>query len=310
MSYSSEEYSGSYTNPHRDYTKEGNYYAGSQFGPKLPPTVPTMKHPTLMEQGNPYGYDALTHGKSGQGYYDVASAYGNSCNPKFYVGECPSNKYLRPFVPTVKDTVSSSKSCATPNKVVSEGYAPSKETIKNLDISFFFDKKCEHSRLAYNNLSQLFGSELSSIVTMLDISQPKNAQMMTDLGGFATPFFFSRKTGCSATGNWPLRDLLTALTCSPHPSNAPRRRENYQPDIAARVQDLRLELFVMDGCIYCDKIKSLLKPVLSHIKVTNAATARDRLHNVRGFPHIVSHKTGKSKTGYTDNLEAILKELS
>lgn len=312
MSYSSEEYSGSYTSPNRDYSKEGNYYAGSQFGPKLPPTVPTMKHPVLMEQGNPFGYDALTHGQSGQGYYDVASAYGNSCNPKFYVGECPSNKYLRPFVPTVNNTVSANKSCSNNNQVISEGYAPSKDVIKNLGISFFFDKKCEHSRLAFNNLSQVYGNELSSLISMMDIAVDKNAQIMTNLGGFATPFFFSSKTGCSATGNWPLRDLLTALNCAPSSAaTTSPPRENYHSPHVSKVKNLQLELFVMDGCVFCDKMKEMLEKhgVLDHVKVTKAMDARHRLQNVRGFPYMMSHVSQKSHTGYVDNLDTLLQQL-
>lgn len=314
MSYSSEEYSGSYTRPSREYTQEKNYYMGSQFGPKLPATVPSMQYPILMEQGNPYGYDALTRSQNGQGYYDVATAYGNACNPKFYVGECPSNKYVRPFVPTIKTTTSPAQSCATSNKMISEGFHTAPKTdFQNLEVSFFYDKGCQHSRMAYDQLSKVLGADLPKTVKLFDIAQNGNAQMMTNLGGSGTPFFYSRKTGCSATGNWPIQDLVKALKCSttPSPSSTPTTRESYvRSDMASKIRDLQLELFVMNGCGYCDKMKTLLKPYMSSIKITNAADARDRLQHVRGFPYIMSHKTKKSKIGYQNDLAALLQELS
>ena len=53
------EYSGSYANPNNDYSRNGKYNL-NQLGPPLPPTIPSMQFPTLMQDDQKkYGYNSL-----------------------------------------------------------------------------------------------------------------------------------------------------------------------------------------------------------------------------------------------------------
>jgi len=283
------EYSGSYANPNNDYSRNGKYNL-NQLGPPLPPTIPSMQFPTLMQNDQKkYGYNSLTHG-NGQGYYDVQSAYGTSCQPKFYVGQCPSNKFVRPFVPDAGNTVSD-RSCLQPGMPISEGYTP---------IHFFFEKSCMHCINAHKNLTKVFGDRFKNMFVMHDVALPDNLQKMSNLGGFATPFFFNEETGYSATGDMSIPDLMKALHNKHMPTPTPTM-ENYQSnDLPSIVEKLKIEVFTMNGCGWCDKMKQEIRQsgLDKHIKISDASEARKQNIDVRGFPHTVSHMTGKGVPGY------------
>ena len=99
MSYTSVDYNGTYANPDNQYADLKKY--NTVFGPK-PRSQPNQSRPTLLQQPNPFGYDALSHG-NGDAYYDVKSGYGTNCDQKYYTGMCPSNRRVGPFPPRMKE---------------------------------------------------------------------------------------------------------------------------------------------------------------------------------------------------------------
>jgi len=351
MSYTSSEFYGSYAHPTHEYSHEGNYYEGSQFGPPPKATTPDMKFPTILEQSNRFGYNALTHDGDGTNYYNVANAYGNSCDPKYYVAECPSNKFVRPFTPDLNDK----PSCNIENQLISEGFEhplnPMEEQLKKLQVHFFFSVKCVPSQKAYQEYSKALGEEkFKMLFKLMDIDSENNVKILTSLGGFATPFFYSVTTGKAMTGLYKLEDLISGLSTAPlptprvpkptsmpmrenyhdhmkpHTSMAPMHdhhhmkphtsmepmHENYEHNrkpsptlnpLVQKVKDLKMEVYVMPGCHYCDKIKKTLQDqkALEYVKFTPSSNVpKDMLPQIRGFPYIKSHATGKTYTGYAD----------
>jgi glutaredoxin len=247
----------------------------------------------MQDDQKKYGYNSLTHG-NGQAYYDVQSAYGTSCQPKFYVGQCPSNKFVRPFVPDADDTVSGG-SCLQPGMPISEGYSSFKKP-----VHFFFEKTCMHCMNAHKNLVKAFGDRFHSMFVMRDVADPNNLQDMSNLGGFATPFFFNEETGCSATGDMSTPDLMKALLCHNKPTRMPTMESYQSNDPASVVKELQIEVFTMNGCGWCDKMKKEIRQsgLENYIKISDASEARKQNISVRGFPHSMSHKTGKQAPGY------------
>lgn len=303
----SSEYSGSYANPNLDYSPLNDYYAGSQFGPPLPPTARSQNFPVLMEQSNKKGYQVLSYGRPGQGYYNVASAYGNSCDPKYYVAECPSNKYVRPFVPDIEAVVFPNSSTSVRNELISEGF--DYPIIKDLQLHFFFAKNDSNSNKVYNELYKVLRQNLSSTVMLHDIALPENKQLLINLGGTMIPFLFSQKTGNSVTGDIPLNEAIAFLLKEKQVSQE-MFSTTPSKTLADVIAGLDINVFVMKGCTYCHKLLDLLqkKGVLHLVKVKDALENRQELNNVSGFPHIVS-KNGKSYTGYNDNLDVIVRNL-
>ena len=378
--FSSGEYTNAYASPSTEYTNLQNYYKGSQFGPKLPASVPSNGYPTILKQGNEFGYEALTHDTDGNNYYNVEKAYGNSCQPKYYVAKCPENKFLRPFVPDGNSVVGPPTPCPVKTEGIAEGYMyelPYKvsastaamggyppmptsmpmptmmptqtsmpmptmmptqtsmpmrtmmptqtsmpmptsmptampmtlRSLQHLKVLFFYDKNCTHSRQALETYQKELGSTPLDTVflSVKDISQFNNEQLLTELGGTATPFFYSQATNRSVTGFVPgLQTLVQGLSGKHHST------ESYHP-LHDRVKKLNIVVFVMQGCGYCDKIKSMLAQagVQSLVVFADARDPkyRQELMNVRGFPHYKSMTTGKSSTGYPGSLEKMLASM-
>jgi glutaredoxin len=371
--FSSGEYTNAYASPSTEYTNLQNYYKGSQFGPKLPASVPSNGYPTILKQGNEFGYEALTHDTDGNSYYNVEKAYGNSCQPKYYVAKCPENKFLRPFVPDGNSVVGPPTPCPVKTEGIAEGYmyelpykvsastaamggyppmptptamptsmpiptavptsmpfptampthmptmmptptgvptaSPVAGHLEHLKVLFFYDKNCPHSRQAMDTYQKELGSTPLDTVFLAvkDISQFNNEQLLTELGGTATPFFYSQATNRSVTGFVPgLETLVHGLSGKHHST------ESYHP-LHDRVKKLNIVVFVMQGCGYCDKIKSMLAQagVQSLVVFADARDPkyRQELMNVRGFPHYKSMTTGKSSTGYPGSLEKFLSSI-
>jgi len=312
--FSSGEYTNAYASPYSEYTHLQHYYKGSQFGPKLPASVPSNAYPTILKQGNEYGYDALTHDTDGTNYYNVEKAYGNSCQPQYYVAKCPENKFIRPFVPSGHTDMSG---CPVKTQPIAEGYQMTTPTpipshalvqeLKHLQILFFYDKACPHSRQAMEQYQkELYPEPLHKVfLAIYDIAHEKHEQMLTELGGTATPFFFSKTTNRSVTGFVPSVEALARGLSKPV-------HEHYTPT-ASPFQDLEIVVFVMQGCVYCDKLKALLKQhgVDKYVEFVDARDPkyRQQLQHVRGFPHYMSKKTGKSSTGYPSTLEKMVASL-
>jgi glutaredoxin len=82
---------------------------------------------------------------------------------------------------------------------------------------------------------------------------------------------------------------------------------------ASPIKDLDIVVFVMQGCVYCDKLKAMLAQhgVDKQVEFVDARDPKHRqeLAHVRGFPHYKSKKTGKSSTGYPGSLEKMIASL-
>ena len=296
--YSSPEYNNNLTSSYNDYNTPSNY--NTLFAKKLPPTVPSMNFPVILEQSNIYGYDALTHDSDGTNYYTVGSGYGKTCTPNYYVAKCPNNKFIRSFLPGPEGTVSPS-ACPINNELVSEGYESDMVTqIKNLNLVFYFDKNCEYSKKTYQAMVSAIGAEnLNKFVLLKDVADKNNEQELTNFGGYAVPFIVSRTTNNTVTGFMPLDQIISTLSA-----------KNASQD-AATIQKLGLVIYTMDNCQYCNQLKSMLQDYATFITYRNGLSPEygKDVANVAGFPHIVSKLTGKSMTGLPASVEQLIKNL-
>jgi len=326
-----------------EYSSLQHYYKNSQFGPKIPSTVPSMEYPTVQKLGNPWGYDALNHHSDGNEYYNVKNAYDSKCSPDFYVASCPTNRFVRPFPGT--GAGENATQCPVETKPVVEGFEPTRmptmpplsplaAQLKALQILFFFDSsgKCPHSLNALQAYKeQLSPAMLGQVLMLRDLATSSHHEKaLTDLGGTAIPFYYSRVTHKSFTGMIPsLTHLLQNLQSKEHyramaASGAqpkPMSMENMPTRIPSAsssalrsvLEKLRLKIYVSRGCGYCDQMKRMFQ---QH-DVYNTATwidAHDPKHamelkNVRGFPFYMSMTTGKSSMGYPGSFEKMVQAV-
>jgi glutaredoxin len=306
------EYTNSYTSPNNEYGSLANSSSyNTLFAEPLPQTVPSMVYPVIMEQSNPYGYDVLTHDSDGTGYYTLLSAYGKSCNPSYYVAKCPTNKFIRPFVPKIHDIVHPT-ACPVNNASVAEGYqAPPSSALEkelaHLKIIFFYDKKCPYSIKTNEEFIKALGAvKFREIVTHKDISVGSNEQELTNLGGFAVPYLYSVTTGNSVTGYVSIPKYIEELKKTPVKQVAKKMVNN----LHQKIKDLGIVVYTMGTCVYCKKLLAMLEPYKDVIEVRDGLDKRfaNLLKNVRGFPHTVS-KT-KSYTGCPPSVEVLIEKLS
>jgi glutaredoxin len=298
--YSSPEYNNNLTSSYNDYNTPSKY--NTLFAKKLPPTVPSMNFPVILEQSNIYGYDALTHDSDGTTYYDVSSAYGKSCNPNYYVAKCPNNKFIRSFLNGSEGVVTPS-ACPINNELVSEGYAASPDMmnqIKNLNLVFYFDKNCDFSKKTYQAFVSAIGADnFNKFVLLKDIADANNEQELTNFGGYAVPFLVSRATNNTVTGYMPLQQIISTLS-----------QQNASQDVEM-IQKLGLVVYTMDNCMYCNKLKELLQDYATFITYKNGLSPENQkeVSNVQGFPYIVSTLTGKNMTGLPTSVQQLINTL-
>lgn len=306
----SSEYFGTLANPPTEYAGLNEYNKQSQFGPRIPPTMPLQNFPTVLEQSNKYGYDVLSYGTPNSGYYDVAQAYGNSCNPRFYTRECPSNKKISPFVPQASNTANLKQSIGVENQLISEGFEQDIEAAleKLRPIHFFYmpPNKCTYCAAALEMIRPY-----SRYFVLHDISDEDNLRLLTHYNGFAVPYFFV-SNGNSVTGLWKLRDLVDALL-GRKSHNMPTPMPDQKMDqIAQDLLRLALVVYVMEGCHFCKSLLSRFEKAgyLPHIRVENglAPENRQKTMHARGFPFTVSTTTKKHVEGDMD-IQSIIQRL-
>lgn len=87
-----------YVSRMNNYVNLDKYNIETQSGPPVPPSVPSMQFPTILEQNSIQSPEILTHGTN-KNYPNVKKAYGNNCQQKYFVAKCPTNQFLRPFEP-------------------------------------------------------------------------------------------------------------------------------------------------------------------------------------------------------------------
>jgi len=282
----SSEYNNNLTSSNSEYGSSSLY--NKIFAQKLPPTVPMMKYPTIMEQGNPFGYDVLSHDKEQVGYYNVKSAYGSNKEPDYFIARCPDNRYIRPFI---KKEIISLDSCVTPQPLISEGYKSSK-------VLMFISPHCSFCQKALNEYKNYLGNDFSSIFEVLDISLPHIEQKMTNLGGYATPFFYSETHSITVTGYFPIHVLFDKLKIN----------FNKKSDLTSIIESLDIIAYIAKGCHFCDKLKELLKD--HKIEYRDYANYKHELKNIKGFPTLYSKTTKKTHVGCPSSLEILVHNLS
>lgn len=294
--FSSSEYTNSLSSVYSEYADLERYNHDSRFGP--PVRGLPQQFPVLLEQKNVYGYDALTHNNDEGQYLNVSSAYGNSCNPRYYVGNCPKNNPVRSFPPPLPTHAPLRESFQSSQNMV--------DKLKKYKILFFYDGsgRCPHSRAAVEEYKKI--APLHEIFTIKDIGIDANKKLLFDLGGRATPFFFSDTYKTSVTGFVKLQDLISSLET---------KNESYDSlhPLQKKAKDLQITVFVLPNCIFCHKLRQLFDKhgVSDFIKYIDAhdPAHKSKLANVRGFPHLVSDSTGKSITGYSDSVEDLFNRL-
>jgi len=314
MSYSYE-YTNSYTNLLDDYSNLDHYNnASMKHGPPLPPTVPSNMFPTILKQDPIASYDVLTHGTNQQ-YPDVMKAYGKDCQQKYFVGKCPSNKVIRPFpggsvTPTPQPSM---RSCATENLPIVEGFKGDvTQMLKDLKILFFCDMsgKCPYSKKFMMEMSKQLSEPITKVFMMKDISESEqNKQMFTNYGGYATPYFFSLKTNKSVTGYVDSAGKLLHLL-----KGILKEGYSHDGDMKKHWKDLEVVMFSSPHCGYCKMMKEALKKhdldsVMEIVEDMDHSPYRHMKGSIRGYPTMMSKKTGKTSTGYSDNIMMLIEKM-
>ena len=82
-----------------------------------------------------------------------------------------------------------------------------------------------------------------------------------------------------------------------------------------KLKDLDIMFLKMATCPYCIKMESLLlsKNLLNYMYIidvqTNDGKKIAQEHGCRGFPSFVSKKTGKKTSGFTEDIDQLLRDL-
>lgn len=273
------------------------YNKSSQLGPELPPTVPSQMFPTFLEQPVHNSYDILTYDNSLYNYPSVQSAYPFQ-EPKYYVGKCPENNMIREFnFETIKETKTPTpipKSCNVVNEPIREGYTSG--DLKDLDIVLFIDKKCPFSK---EQLKQSFINE----ITIKDVKKKENKQMLTNMGGTATPYFYSLKTNKFYTGlEKNLENLYKILS----------QKETFMNESQQKVKELDIIIYSSPNCPYCVKLKKMLQDegMMEHVSLIEDMSKMKNLEQIQGFPYLMSNKTSKNMTGCPHSMDVLIEQLS
>ncbi len=283
------------------YSDLFDYNNSSQFGPKLPATVPSSKFPTILDNSTKHSYSVLTYENNQNSYPSIDSAY-TFKEPKYFVGKCPNNEKIRDFGPSVvpvptpepKKKKEAEKSCNVVNEPIVEGFQEENtmEQLKKLNILLFIDKKCPFSR---NQLKQ----ESTQTMDVIDIKKKKNKQMFTDYGGFATPFFYSLSTNRSYTGFEP-NDKTIVKNMSVI--------ENFSNSTSGKIKDLDIVIYSSKQCPYCNMLYKMLSDnnQLNNVTIVDDMNQMENIENIQGFPYIFSRKTKKHMTGAPQDLDSLL----
>lgn len=283
------------------YSDLFDYNNSSQFGPRLPATVPSSKFPTILDTSTKHSYSVLTYDNNQNGYPSIDSAY-TFKEPKYFVGKCPHNQKIRDFGPSVVPTptpepskkMESEKSCNVVNEPIVEPFKQENpmEQLKKLNILLFVDKKCPFSR---NQLKQ----ESVKVMDVIDIKKRKHKQMFTDYGGFATPFFYSLKTNRSYTG-FEANDETILKNIS--------IVENFTNSTSSKIKELDVVIYSSKQCPYCNMLYKMLSDnnQLNNVTIIEDMNQMENVENIQGFPYIFSRKTKKHMTGAPQDVESML----
>ncbi len=290
--------------PFSSYQELESYNSNS---PMLPPTVPSSKFQTILEQDyEKQPYDVLTYQqKSGVQYPSVETAY-PLLNPSYVVRKTPQNKFVREFTGNAPNNESASPQpvqnkdmCPIPNIPVVENFKSDAEKLKELNVILFVDKNCKFCKQQLTKISH-------ELFVIKDIGKRENKQEFTNYGGFATPYFFSKETNRSFTGLLLSEgDIVKKL----------ETKEYFVPPnekLCQNLKDLDLQLYMSHGCPYCDNLKQLLRDqnALSSVTIIDNLAEVENPPVIKGWPTIISKKTGKQMMGSPPDLELLISHLS
>ena len=175
--------------------------------------------------------------------------------------------------------------------------------LQRMHIILFINSSpdCHLSSTCMDKLKQYFGEQLYNIFIIKDLGVPANQELFRSVGAKVVPTFYSLKTGKLSVSCQNLGNMIHELN----------NTENFH-EPTNNLKDLDIDLYVMDSCGYCTKMKQMLRKagVLEQVNIISNLRNRPELKNVRGFPYMISKKTGKSHTGYVDNVAQLIENLS
>ena len=179
--------------------------------------------------------------------------------------------------------------------------------LQRLHVILFvnFSESCHTSVQCLNVMRRLFGDHLENVFILKDLASPANVELFHAFGGKKVPMFYSLKTKRQSFRYDNPQRLIEELSLPAEGYEAPVEKD-------MTVKDLDIHLYVMNGCGYCTKMKKMLTEsgVIGDITVISDIRNRPELANVRGFPYMISKKTGKTHTGFVPTVDKLVQALS
>ena len=176
--------------------------------------------------------------------------------------------------------------------------------LQRLHVILFvtFTESCHTSVRCLNIMRRLFGDSLENVFIVKNLGVAANVELFQAFGGQKVPMFYSLKTKRQSSSYENPQTLIAELSGAPI--------EPYAQ--STPIKDLDIHVYVMNGCGYCTKMKQMLTDsgVMDQVTIISDIRNRPELAHVRGFPHMVSKKTGKTHTGYVPSIDKLLQVLS
>jgi hypothetical protein len=182
--------------------------------------------------------------------------------------------------------------------------------LKNLRVIFFYDDsgRDPHSMNVMDTLKkELKGARLEDVfVSLKDANIANNKTLLKNIGGTATPFFFSQVTQKSVVGAVPsLMKLVEHLT---------HTKEGYEDKKGTKehVAGMGMVVFMLKGCGFCEKLRQDIENagLGNVVEFMDAQEHGHSLKGVQGFPYTMSKKTGKAVTGHPGSVSKLIQSLS
>jgi thiol-disulfide isomerase/thioredoxin len=195
-----------------------------------------------------------------------------------------------------------------------------KNNLKNLDVVYIKMDSCPYCKkmdefLKKNN----YINDVKSVDVNTEIGRKLTNKYK--INGF--PALVSLKTNKSMSGYTNnINNIITSLSQYKIPSKSNNIMENYKSKdyvkkpLKNNLKNLNVVYIKMDSCPYCKKMDEFLKKnnYINDVKSVDVNTDIGRKltnkYKINGFPALVSLKTNKSMTGYTDNIDNIITSLS
>ena len=144
---------------------------------------------------------------------------------------------------------------------------------------------------------------LISILRVSDSDKKENKQMLTNMGGTATPYFYSIKTNRNFTGLEKSAQNLYKIVS---------QKENFINESQEKVKDLDIIIYSSPNCPYCMKLKKMLhdEGMMDYVSFIEDMSKMENLEKIQGFPYLMSKKNSKDMTGCPNNINMLLEKLS